>query len=161
MKYRCDCIFGDGYRNASEVMSHEVFTLENTDILDTLSETILKDSPIRKDLEILSKELDIGDKIEEDHDSLYDLIENGYNDTSVGIPFFEKVLSEIEKVTGKKIKYCLWLCDTKEDVYHYDLNDGITDEDIDVYEESDIILSDIGSSGRLYGYETNPKPIEK
>ena len=160
MKYRCDYIFGDGYRNAAEVMSYEVFTLENTDILDTLSDTILKDSPIKNDLRILSEEINKGHKIEEDKESLYDLIENAYDKPSVAVPFFKKVLSEIEKVTGKKVTYCLWLCDTKDNVRKYDFHDEMADDDIDAYEESDIVLADIGSGGKLYGYETNPEPVE-
>lgn len=143
-----------------EVMSYETFTLENTDILDTLASTILKDSEIRKDLEILSEELDIDEKVDRDSEGLFDLIENAYNNVPLGIPFFEKVLSEIEKATGKKVSYCLWLCESKIAVRMYDIHDEITDDDIDVYEESDIILSDLGYGGCLYGYETNPEPIK-
>lgn len=160
MKYRSDSLFGDGYRDASQVMAYEVFTLNNSDILVTLSETILKDSDIKKDLEILSEELDKGHKIEMDHTGIYDLIEKANTNTSIGIQFFEKVLLEIEKATGKKIKYCLWLCDTKDNVRRYDIRNELSDEDIDAYEESDIILSDIGSDGCLYGYEENPKRID-
>lgn len=32
-------------------------------------------------------------------------------------------------------------------------------DDIDEYEVSDVILSDIGHDGRLYGYTNDPEPV--
>lgn len=49
MKYRSEILWGEGYRDAPSVMAHETFSLENTDIVSTLAETILKNSPIRID----------------------------------------------------------------------------------------------------------------
>lgn len=44
--YRTEQLYGEGYRDAAEIMAHEVFELGNTDILDTLSETIWCSSKI-------------------------------------------------------------------------------------------------------------------
>ena len=77
----------------------------------------------------------------------------------MGVEFFKDVLAEIKQITGKDVRYCLWLCDAKEDLQEYDLHNELTDDDIDVYEESDIVLSDTGTSGKLYGYETMPEPV--
>ena len=41
MKYRSEVPFGDGIRNAANIMAHECFELGNTDIFDTLSATII------------------------------------------------------------------------------------------------------------------------
>ena len=162
MKYRSELLFGDGYRDAAAVMAHEVFELENTDILTTLRTTILKESSISDKLRILEEEMESGDISTDDNGELYDMYQthDSYSaDTCASVQFFHDVLEEIKNVTGKDIKYALWLCDEKENVYDYDIHHELTDDDIDVYEETDIVLSDIGVGGKLYGYETELKPI--
>ena len=158
MKYRSEVLFGEGYRDAAEVMAHETFYMQNTDILHTLRETILQKSPICMKLGILEEEINNGCIADVDDGSLYQLVENADNNKDIGVEFFKKVLNEIKAVANKDIKYCLWLCDTKEDVKAYDLHDELTDDDIDEYQESEIVLSDIGSEGKLYGYEYLPMP---
>jgi len=158
MKYRSEIIFGEGYRDASAVMSHEVFYLQNTDILITLRETILKDSDIKVKLEILEEELNNGAIADGDDGSIYNLIEDeGESDECIN--FFKAVLEEIQKVTGKDIKYCLWLCNNKNEVYAYDMHKELADADIDSYDETDVILSNMGTDGCLYGYENMPEKI--
>lgn len=160
LKYRSEVFYGEGYRDAAAVMAHEVFELQNTDILSTLHHTILKGTPIGTKLEILEEEINNDCVADGDEDGeLYTLLEEAYEDEDLGIEFFKEVLAEINSKLWKDIKYCLWLCDTKEDVYEYDLDGNLTDDDIDVYEASDVILSDLGSGGKLYGYETLPKVI--
>lgn len=46
MDYRFEQLYGENFRNPIEVMYHEVFELENDDILNTLSNTIFKDTLI-------------------------------------------------------------------------------------------------------------------
>ena len=161
MKYRSEIFYGEGYRSSAEVMAHEVFEYGNTDILQTLASTILKNSPMREKLEIIEEELNNDYVADGDDGSIYEMIVGYEDDETEGINFFKEVLSEIEKVTGKNVQYCLWLCDTKEDVYGYDLYGDLTDKDIDAYEETDIVLSDLGQSGKLYGYESYPEPVEE
>lgn len=149
MKYRSERLWGEGYRDAAAVLAHEIFELGNTDILDYFFDHHLNSNP------------KLRDTCYKYADSLYN---NGFvddlNETDK-ISFCQKLLDEIEKTTGKKIKYCLWLCDTKEDVFKYAICNELTQDDIDAYEESDIILSDIGSEGKLYGYEKFPQPEGK
>lgn len=160
MKFRSEALWGEGYREAASVMAHETFELQNTDILHTLRTTILKESEMQVKLEILEEELNNDTIADGDDGSLYNIIDNYQNDKELGCQFFRDVLQGIKNVTGKDIKYCLWLCDTIEDVYEYDIHNELKREDIDAYEESDIILSNIGSEGYLYGYEGEPRPIE-
>jgi hypothetical protein len=160
MKYRSEMLFGTGYRDAAAVMAHEVFELQNTDIPYTLSRTILKGTAYGNKLEILEEELNNDYVADGDENGeLYDLICNAYEDKNLGVSFFKDVLEEIKNVTGKDIKYCIWLCDSKEDVCRYDLDGTLSNDDIDAYEESNVILSDIANEGKLYGYEECPKPL--
>ena len=163
IKYRTERLWGEGYRVAPEVMAFEVFGLGNTDILETLMDTILKGTPMADELQqleyaineedvpsnpTLSKFLAMWDKYDEDEED-------------DAIAFFQTVLDAIKEKTGKDIKYCLWLCDTKEDIIQeYDMNNELDDNSFDAYEDSDIILSDLGSGGKLYGYEEYPNPCD-
>lgn len=55
--YRSDGIFNDGCRNVVDVMIHEIFELWNTDILYTLTNSILKDTDIAEDMVHLANDL--------------------------------------------------------------------------------------------------------
>lgn len=155
MKYRSEVLFGEGYRDAAKVMAHETFILGNTDICDTLSETILKNEKIAEDLSVLSKLIGNGSC---DHPKAIYLNEIWESqDSCEGAVFFQKVLDEIENKTGKKIKYCLWLVDDPKDLENYCISETLELEDIDCYQETDIVLSDIGSEGKLYGYKNFPE----
>lgn len=55
--YRSDNIFGDGYRDAVDVMAHEIFELQNADILDALADGVLKDMDIAENLKHLSYDI--------------------------------------------------------------------------------------------------------
>lgn len=156
MKYRSETLFGEEYRDAAPVMAHETFELGNTDICRTLRDTILKGSEIANDLETLEEYLNNGGSDEENAKA----IEAMFDEEALQVEFFQKVLDEIEKRTGKKINYCLWLADDPKDLQGYCIGEQeLYDEDIDCYEETDIVLSDIGSDGKLYGYEEYPKKI--
>ena len=56
-KYRSEILFGEGYRDAANVMAHETFELMNTDIARTLSTSILKGTDAGHKLEILEEEI--------------------------------------------------------------------------------------------------------
>lgn len=160
--FRTEQLFGEGYRDAAKVMAHEVFELENTDILDTLSTTILKKSFTGDTLRTLSKLVSNASDINKETPGniAYSkrLLEN--EDKMVG--FFQRVLNDIKSVTGVNVKYALWLCDTVKDIKdnyeHMESGDDFTE--FDCYPISDIVLSDIGSAGKLYGYEECPKGQE-
>lgn len=156
--YRTEQLRGEGYREAAEVMSHEVFALQNTDILDTLSNTILKDTVYEEKLKHLSKVIE-GEVEDDEINALCDdIFENEY----IGIEYFEEIIDAIKSITGKRIEYVVWLCDSIEDIkkeYETLPNDQFTV--FDSYEKSDIILSDIGKGGKLYGYEDDPMPCSR
>lgn len=157
--YRTENIYGEGYSDPCEVITHEIFELENTDIIDTLCETILKDSPYKDELitlsDIISGENDIS------NDELESLLESYQEDESIAHNYVRtKILDEITRITGKRITYVLWLCDSIQDIIDsYQISDDETHKivDFDAYLKSDIVISDIGRDGKLYGYEKEPK----
>lgn len=165
IKYRTERLWGEGYRDAIEVMAHETFGLGNSDIPETLAKTILKGTSIEEELLQLEYVLS-QDYFEEDisHNkelakfiSIWEKYEDGEEEDA--ILFFEKVLDVIKTKIGKNIKYCLWLCDTKEDIIEeYDMHNELDENSFDAYEDSNVILSDLGSGGKLYGYEEYPNP---
>ena len=206
--FRTEVPYGEGYRDAASVMAHETFCLRNTDIPETLTNTILKDSPIIEtlnrliyvidnELEFLFEDEDFdengliikgdnynygetivvepfdGEKMvvldvdgEEiiltrehiDLINIFVLYEDNENFYNKGIDFYKAVLEEIKLVTGKNITYVLWLAE-KEDVIKIYGDGHLEDNQIDEYYTSDIVLSDIGVDGKLFGYE-NAKDCE-
>ena len=129
--FRSEDVFGEGYRDAPSVMAHEVFELKNPDIIDTLSSNLMRGSKILKEA-------------------------HNITDEESGVLFFKEVLKELSKITGREVKYCLWLGDQPEDVINeYNVNL----DSLNAYIKSDIVLSDLGTEGKLYGYEEMPKPL--
>ncbi len=163
IKYRTEKLYGEGYRDAAPVMAHEIFELNNVDIIDTLIGTILTDdSEPRRALEIINFELRANVPHLHDNKGIFNIIQNYDDHEYEAVLLFENVLKEINNKTGKNIRYVLWLCDSKEDLYNsYYYDGGLTDNDIDEYEDSDVILSDLGRDGKLYGYEELPQPINR
>lgn len=154
--YRSDGIFGDGYRDAVDVMAHEIFELWNADILDTLADGILKDTDIEEDLKHLSydigspKAVYFADILEEENKSVAE---------EKAKTFVREILDAVREKTGKDIKYVLWLSGSVGDVItEYELNEAITE--FDEYSTADsVVLSDIGKGGKLFGYEKLPVEI--
>ena len=169
MKYRSVQLYGAGYTCADQVIAYEVFELKHYNILDTLSDSFLKQTEIGERLKKFSQVLNqtIQDK------EIANCISKYQKDQYEGSVFIDKVLEEIKNVTGKKINYCLWLCDSIDDIKEVygkegykirDINPEVDEfgeySDFDAYEESDIILSDLGKAGKLYGYEEAPRIIK-
>ena len=71
--------------------------------------------------------------------------------------FVKTMLSIVEIATGVKVKYALWLASKNAvlDLYSH----GNTN--INEYEVGDVILSDLGYDGTLYGYANIPTKINK
>ena len=154
--YRSDSIFGDGYRDAVDVIAHEIFELWNVDILDTLADGVLKDLNIAEDMMRLSNDMQFSktayfaDIFEEKDKSIAEEKEKA---------FVRRILDAVKEKTGKDIKYVLWLSDSVDDVIaEYELNDSITE--FDEYPTANgVVLSDIGRGGKLFGYEELPAEI--
>ena len=154
--YRTEELFGEGYRDAASVMAHETFYLSNTDILDTLSQTLFQNTEYSKELKHMSDVINC----EVDDEKTEQFLDAAFNDEKLGIDYFNNILKEIKKITKKDIKYVLWLCDSIEDIKkEYEINESFIS--FDVYEKSDIVLSDLGVAGKLYGYENKPISIKE
>lgn len=154
--YRSDDLFGDGYRDAVDVMAHEIFELQNADILDTLADGVLKDMDIAENLKHLSYDIGAPRAV-----YFADILEEEDTDTAEGKAkaFVREILDAVREKTGKDIKYVLWLSDSVDDVIaEYELNESITE--FDEYSTADsVVLSDIGKGGKLFGYEKLPVEI--
>lgn len=149
VRFRTEAFSGSGVRDAAEVMAFETFELGNTDILETLCNSHLKESDM---FNICSK------YIKDLEDCVINLDEFPEED---GISFYKEVLEEIARRTGITVKYALWLAD-KETVTDRDWygKDMVDESDFDAYVVGPIILSDLGSDGTLYGYTEMPVPLE-
>lgn len=154
--YRSDDIFGDGYRDAVDVMAHEIFELQNADILDTLADGVLKDMDIAENLKHLSYDIGAPRAV-----YFADILEEEYTDIAEekAKAFVREILDAVREKTGKDIKYVLWLSGSVDDVItEYELNEPITE--FDEYSTADsVVLSDIGKGGKLFGYEKLPAEI--
>ena len=154
--YRSDDLFGDGYRDAVDVMAHEIFELQNADILDTLADGVLKDMDIAENLKHLSYDIGAPRAV-----YFADILEEEDTDIAEGKAkaFVREILDAVREKTGKDIKYVLWLSDSVDDVIaEYELNDSITE--FDEYPTANgVVLSDIGRGGKLFGYEKLPAEI--
>lgn len=154
--YRSDDLFGDGYRDAVDVMAHEIFELQNADILDTLADGVLKDMDIAENLKHLSYDIGAPRAV-----YFADILEEEDADTAKekAKAFVREILDAVREKTGKDIKYVLWLSGSVGDVItEYELNEAITE--FDEYSTADsVVLSDIGKGGKLFGYEKLPVEI--
>ena len=154
--YRTEELFGEGYRDAASVMAHETFYLSNTDILDTLSQTLFQNTEYSKELKHMSDVINC----EIDDEKIEQFLDDAFDDEELGINYFNNVLKEIKKITKKDIKYALWFCDSIEDIKkEYEINEPFIS--FNIYEKSDIVLSDLGVAGKLYGYESKPISIKE
>lgn len=142
IRYRTEDAFGEGLTDpVSTIMTYETYTLGNTDIVEYLMEHYLQDN-----MELLKSGQDIADEIE-----------NGLEISEADIEtFFKESLYEIQRKTGKNISHCLWLAD-KDVVKSYYMQGYSCN--MDGYHVSDIILSDLGYDGTLYGYEEKPECV--
>lgn len=154
--YRSDDLFGDGYRDVVDVMAHEIFELQNADILDTLADGVLKDMDIAENLKHLSYDIGAPRAV-----YFADILEEEDTDIAEGKAkaFVREILDAVREKTGKDIKYVLWLSGSVDDVItEYELNEPITE--FDEYSTADsVVLSDIGKGGKLFGYEKLPVEI--
>ena len=149
IRYRTETAYGEGYRDAVEVMTYETYELGNTDILKTLSSDFLThNQALQNQCNNLIEEL-------EENGYVDDFSEKDWNQ------FFETALQEIEKITGYKIHYVLGLAD-KEAVLDPEEGYGQhieSEQDIDAYKVGQIVLSNLSYDGTLYGYTEYPEPL--
>lgn len=137
-EYRSDNVYGEGIREPSTVIAYEFFVLQNTDIPRYILE-----------------HYDVSLKCRKTWQDLIDEMEELGACEDIGTAEQEKYAAEL--IEGLNINYVLWLAskDNVIDLY------GADEDDIDEYEVSDVILSDLGPDGRLYGYVDDPQPINR
>ena len=140
--YRTETYSGSLERRFAHVLCYELFTLGNAHILNELIQNeLVRNSDLIIEMESMGRELE----------------ENGYVDDMSELDqleFLEKVRLDISAQAGRDIQYALWLADKACEQQFY----GGTDSDIESYETSDVILSDLGRGGTLFGYELEPLP---
>lgn len=159
--YRLESVSGEGYRDAVEVMTFEIYELQNTDILETLYTGILKEHPVAKELERLSNAVDgSNDRWNYSEMDVSDIV--------------RKALAAIRDTTGVDVQYALWLApmDVIENFYwpmslgEYDYLNGIRSDHtpldtaaVDSYITGPVVLSNLKEEGFLFGYEKLPEPL--
>ena len=142
--YRNDELYGESLYNIVDIMVYEITELCNVDIL-----------------EYCVDHYDFSDSLKKRIHHVIDIISNDKFTGSLDeIQLIEgicvNIINGIQELTNVYVQFGLWLC-SKEAVY--DLYDG-TPENIKAYKTSDIILSDLGSDGILFGYTLKPEPLD-
>ena len=140
--YRTETYSGSLERRFAHVLRFELFELGNSHIFDELIQNgLVRTQELVAQMKSMVEEWE----------------ENGYVDDmpeTDQLEFLEKVRLEISAQTGRNIQYALWLAEKPYIQKFY----GGTDCDTEGYETSDVVLSNLGHSGVLFGYELEPHP---
>lgn len=138
--YRNDDYSNSGVQKLVDIIFYEVFELGNTDIL-----------------EYCNDHYQLTDDLTDMIDRNIELIQEGDDPSDSEIKYIAKELvKEICEETDKHLRYGLWLASKKSVIDFYD---G-TEENINAYPISDVILSDLGDDGKLFAYEYFPYSVE-
>lgn len=143
IRYRTEEAFGDGYRDILDVMTYETYNLANNDLLMYFLRTYKDaDSTVREQARKILASYE-----GEEH------VDFGEADIR---EFFAAEIKELERLTGKRLRYCLWLAE-KDTVKEYYMQGGPCT--VDGYPVSDVVLTDLGYDGTLYAYEQLPEAV--
>ena len=156
--YRTENAYGSGERNLRAIIEYEVFELGNTDIFDYMLkhydfEKYTLKSAFLNTLQTM-REMN-GDSDPESVES-FERVANDIGKNTAKKAFMDSVMDLIKYVTGKNIRYGLWLAEKDAVIRFYN---NMSKENIDTYRTSDVILSDLNEDGILFGYEEKPKPV--
>lgn len=146
--YRSESFSGSGVYEVKKVIEFEICTLGNTDILDYCLEHYNFTSTFKESLSELMNFIEKDNVIIEDLDDPVKIDYTYY--------LIDRLVDEISMLVGHPIKYAIWLADL--DIVREIYSDS--DDDIEAYEISDVVLSDLGEDGKLFGYETFPQSME-
>ena len=151
-EYRNDSAFGDGFRDAVDVIAYEVFELGNIDSIEYILEHYAVSDSVADEWSMILDEYD-----ENDYDYVTDENDMPYHaDSENAKNKVRALLSEVSRVSGVDIRHVLWLASEKSVRSRYDGDD----ENIEAYDiDSGVILSDLGFDGRLYGFSELPEGI--
>lgn len=136
--YRSEDSYGSGVRDILDIMTFEIYELKNIDILEYTLDHYLQNSNIEETVENMIADIEI------------------FNEEEI-YKVCKLIINEINKQTDHNLKYALWLAeyDAVSNIYSFD------ESSIEAYNTSDIILSDLGYDGVLFGYDEEPEPIER
>lgn len=136
--YRSEDSYGSGVRDILDIMVFEIYELKNIDILEYTLDHYLQNSNIKETVENIIADIEIFSE-----DEIYKVC--------------KLIINEINKQTDHNLKYALWLAeyDVVSNIYSFD------ESSIEAYNTSDVILSDLGYDGILFGYDEEPEPIER
>ena len=136
--YRSEDSYGSGVRDILDIMTFEIYELKNIDILEYTLEHYLQNSNIKETVENMIADIEL------------------FNEEEI-YKVCKLIINEINKQTDHNLKYALWLAeyDAVSNIYSFD------ESSIEAYNTSDIILSDLGYDGVLFGYDEEPEPIER
>lgn len=143
--YRDDTVFGSGERYIVDVCTYEIFELGNDGIFDyCIANYELDDRLVDKMQEVLDN-----DNLRSNEDAVREAV--------------EELVENLGRIFRTKLEYCLWLCDSPDDVvdeyiepyYGDDGEKTPEDYDLNIYRKSGIVLDDCGDSqGKLYAYSS-------
>ena len=135
--YRTESAYGSKHREIIDVMQYEIFELNNSDILDYL---IIHHTDAF-DVHQISR--------------IYGVFAGLINTDSAQYDFCRELVEALNSYYNVHLKYCLWLASksTVLDLYN------ASEQDIQKYETSPIILSDLGMDVMLFAYESMPRPL--
>lgn len=138
--YRNDNYNNSGIIDIKDIICFETGELHNIDIFEYCIDNYeLSD----KLIDMINNIIENIDDYEKDDDELCLCV--------------DMLIDEISKCMHKKIKYGLWLADRQNVIDFYNGDDN----NINAYIKSDVILSDIGPDGILFGYDKKPIQIKK
>lgn len=146
--------YSEGVRNAVKVITFEMYDLGNIDIPDTVFHRYIVYNRSRLEQHGFAKaieqiELFVNDT--QDFDSKQYMLELP---RAIYQKVAEDIIAIIQTITGVEIKYVLWLTDKESVVRYYE---GRDDNMIE-YPTTEIVLSDLGKEGKLFGYNSLPIP---
>lgn len=143
IEYRTETYSGSYVRDVTEVFLFEIKELGNTDILETLKDSLYISDSTKEIIKTLIREI-------EDTGFVDDMSDDDFTNVVI-----RPILKDILSITGKDIRYAVWLTSYNAVKQIY----AGREDTIDAYETSSVILSDLGVDGRLYGYEMFPMPL--
>lgn len=141
VEYRNGRLYGREELDIYSVIAGEIIELGNKDIIDYCLNNYPLSSELKGRMSETLKEWDDYEELPEEDIIL----------------MIEDLVKEISHIFHMPIRYALWLA-SKEAVE--ELYDG-NEDNISGYYVSDIILTDLGYDGRLYGYTEKPMPLVK
>lgn len=142
--YRTESYAGSKVREIRDIIEYEMAELRNTDIPRYVLSSYALSDGLRKDLE-----------------DILALEESGEYPFTGGrgdlLDTIDALLKEVGDLTGTPVRYGLWLAPYETVRLRYC---SLGSRDIDRYPTSDIVLSDLGEDGILFGYGEQPRKIQ-